>query len=589
MAPERGQTRSFASRVAPAGPSNRRPPVFRSGAFVPGEGSRVIHEYASVAQLQDFRADICVIGGGPVGIVTALALADRGFRVLLLESGGRSPRPEIQALSEAENRNPGHHHAPHITVARRLGGTANLWGGRCLPFDPIDFRDRPWLGLSAWPIDEADLAPWLEAACAALGAGRPVYREPLAGVGADPAFSIDTLERWSNTPRTQNLHKAALESRADIAVALGATALGFDYDADGRIEAVRLHLEGQGAGTLPVARVVLAAGGNESTRLLLAEQRRAPARFGGADGPLGRFYMGHVNGSIADITFANRALHDGLNFHVDANGSYVRRRLVPSAATQAEAALANVAFWPVVPAIHNPAHRSGPLSAIFLGLSIGPLARKLIAEPIRLKHVGPPPYRRGAHIRNLLLDAPRVIGFMPWFLWHNRVAKMRLPGFFLENPARRYALEYHSEHLPEAESRMVLGSETDRLGLPRLSIDLRFSQADAASVLRAHQALEGWLGRNGLGTLDYYTAPEGRAQAVLDEAKHGNHQVGTIRMGRDAARAVVDGQCRSFDVPNLFVVSTAVLPTSGQANPTLTAVQLGLRLAAHLAACRGAA
>ena len=46
---------------------------------------------------------------------------------------------------------------------------------------------------------------------------------------------------------------------------------------------------------------------------------------------------------------------------------------------------------------------------------------------------------------------------------------------------------------------------------------------------------------------------------------------------------MIDGDCRAFDVPNLHVVSTAVLPTSGQANPTLTAVQLGLRLAARLA------
>ncbi len=55
-------------------------------------------------------------------------------------------------------------------------------------------------------------------------------------------------------------------------------------------------------------------------------------------------------------------------------------------------------------------------------------------------------------------------------------------------------------------------------------------------------------------------------------------------MGADRTRGVVDGDCRGFDTPNLYVVSTAVLPTSGQANPTLTAVQLGLRLAAHLAA-----
>ena len=261
----------------------------------------------------------------------------------------------------------------------------------------------------------------------------------------------------------------------------------------------------------------------------------------------------------------------------------MRRRLVPSEATQAQAELANVAFWPVVPAIADPGHRSGPLSAVFLALSIGPLARRLIAEPIRLKHAGPPPYARAPHIRNLVLDAPRTLGFVPWFLWHNRVARMRLPGFFLENPARRYGLEYHSEQLPAADSRMVLTGATDRLGLPRLAIDLRFSAADAASVLRAHQALEGWLSRNALGRLDYYAPPEGRAALVLTQAKHGNHQIGTIRMGTGRATAVVDADCRSFDVPNLHVVSTAVLPTSGQANPTLTAVQLGLRLADHLA------
>ena len=74
---------------------------------------------------------------------------------------------------------------------------------------------------------------------------------------------------------------------------------------------------------------------------------------------------------------------------------------------------------------------------------------------------------------------------------------------------------------------------------------------------------------------------------MLANAKDGAHQVGTIRMAADASRGLVDGHCRSFEVPNLFVVSTAVLPSSGQANPTLTAVQLGLRLADALAAGLG--
>jgi choline dehydrogenase-like flavoprotein len=549
----------------------------------------MIDAHPTFDALRGFGAEIGVIGAGPVGIVTALALARHGFRVLLLESGRHRVEAAAQALSKAERFDAGTHHEPSSTVARRLGGASNLWGGRCLPYDPVDFAPRPWLALPPWPIGPEDLAPYAEAACAYLAAGAAVWRAPLPGVVADEAFDVAALERWSNVPRLQNLHREALATSAGLCVALGATALGFDYDDGGRIAAVDLHLEGEGRGRLPVPAVVLAAGGNESTRLLLAEQRRHGHLFGGCDGPLGRTYMGHLNGQIADIVFESRTLHDGLDFHVDAHGSYVRRRLVPSPALQAAARLTNVAFWPVVPGIADPAHRSGPLSAVFLALSVPPLGRRLIAEPIRLRHVGEAPYRRLAHLCNLLLDPLRTAGFAPWFLWKTKMARPRLPGLFLANPARRYGLEFHAEHLPDPESRLTLGETADRLGLPRLRIDLRFSQADAAAVVRAHDALEAWLARNRLARLVWRVPEVDRAAAVLAEARHGNHQIGTIRMGPSRAAAVVDGDCRAFDVENLHVVSTAVLPTSGQANPTMTAVQLGLRLADHLAARRGAA
>jgi choline dehydrogenase-like flavoprotein len=542
----------------------------------------MILDAPALEALEAFGADVCVIGAGPVGIVAALELSARGARVLLLESGGRGASAAAQALSAHENLRPESHHEPEIAVARRLGGTSNLWGGRCLPFDPVDFAPRPWPELPAWPIGPADLAPHAAAACRYLAAGAPVWREALPGVAADPAFAWETLERWSNVPRLQVLHRDALERRPTLLVALGTTALGFASDGAGRIEAVELHLEGRGRGRLAVREVLLAAGGAESTRLLLAEQARRPELFGGADGPLGRFYMGHVTGRIADIVFENAALHDGLDFHVDAHGSYVRRRLTPSPATQAEARLLNVAFWPVAPQAADPAHRSGPLSAAFLVLSVGPLGRALIAESLRRKMVGPPPHRRGPHLRNVLLDPLSTLVAIPDYLWRSRIARMRLPGFFLTNRARRYGLEYHSEQLPMPDSRLTLSQATDRHGLPLLRIELRFAAEDAASVVRAHDALEAWLGRNRLARLDYRAPRDARAAAVLAMAQHGTHQVGTIRMGACRRTAVVDGDCRAFDAPNLHVLSTAVLPTSGQANPTFTAVQLALRLAARL-------
>lgn len=548
----------------------------------------MIDETPSAETIRGFGADICVIGGGPVGIVTALALEEKGLRVLLLESGGFRTAPEAQALSEGENLRPDNNYRPDITVARQLGGTSNLWGGRCLPYDPIDFRNRPWLDVPQWPLSERDLAPFLEPACAALGAGQAVFRAPLAGVKADDAFSYDTLERWSNMPRIHSLHRRALTERKGLLVALGVTVLGFGYGPEGRIRRLKIHLEGRGREEISVASVVLAAGGNESTRLLLAEERRRPGLFGGSEGPLGRYYMGHLNGQIADIVLESQALHDGLDFFVDDHGSYVRRRLVPAEWVQEREALANVAFWPVVPEIADPAHRSGPLSAVFLALSVPAFGKRLIAEAIREKHLGPPPYRRGRHIVNVLRDPLRTLGFGPRFLWRNKVARPRLPGLFLTNPARRYGLEYHSEQLPNPDSRLTLAETTDRLGLPRLRLELRFSEADAGSILRAHAALGAWLERNGLGRLNYRVPEAERISAVLAEAKHGNHQIGTIRMGLSAREGVVDRNCRTFGVTNLHVVSTAVLPTSSQANPTLTAVQLGLRLADHIAAERHA-
>lgn len=538
-------------------------------------------------QLADHAADVVVIGAGPLGIVTALSLADQGRRVLVLESGGTTRA--AQDLAEAEVLTPETHHAADITTARRLGGAGNLWGGRCVPFDAIDFAPRPWLDLPAWPVGQADLDPWLAPACAALGAGDPVYHDAADGVAPrSDAFSVDRLERWSNQPRTHKLHATRLAEDAAIAVALETTATGFRYGPDGRVTGTEAVAAGRPI-HIGAPEVILAGGGNASVQLLLNEQARRPALFGGADGPLGRFYMGHVNGQIADIVLTDEALHDAMDFYVDAHGSYVRRRITPSDATQRAERLANVAFWPVVPEISQAEHGSGPLSAVFLALSFPGLGKRIIAEPIRLKHVGRPPYRRLRHIRNLLTDPLSTLSFVPSFLWRRRYARYRVPGFFLRNPGRRYGLEFHAEHLPQRDSRLTLSNAKDATGLRRLRIDFRFSDEDAASVIRAHRALEEWLAGEGYGRLIYRFAEDDLAAGVFAEAKHGNHQIGTIRMGGSAADGVVDGWGTCFDVPNLHVVSTAILPTSSQANPTLLAAQLGLRLANRLAATRGGA
>ena len=72
-----------------------------------------------------------------------------------------------------------------------------------------------------------------------------------------------------------------------------------------------------------------------------------------------------------------------------------------------------------------------------------------------------------------------------------------------------------------------------------------------------------------------------QTETVLEGAV-GYHASGTCRMGATPEDGVVDGDLRVHDVENLYVCSTAVFPSVGAVNPTLTLVALAFRLADHL-------
>ena len=88
-------------------------------------------------------ADLAVIGAGPAGIVVALEAAQQGISVVLLESGGRAFDQSVQELAEAAEWDRRRHAPLSLSTRRQVGGTSNIWGGRCVPFDPVDFLSRP--------------------------------------------------------------------------------------------------------------------------------------------------------------------------------------------------------------------------------------------------------------------------------------------------------------------------------------------------------------------------------------------------------------------------------------------------------------
>lgn len=528
------------------------------------------------------RVETCIIGSGPAGITLALELAARGRPSLLLESGGASAGP-VQELAGADIVDPAVHDDMSIAVARRFGGASNLWGGRCMPLDACDFEPRPYAQDMRWPLGFADLAPWYPVACRYATCGEPVFANPMPGVrAANDDFGFEAIERASNIPRMQKAHARALEQSELVDVRLNATVVDFEIAESGMIEAaIVAGVDGQRR-RIVADRFVIAAGGLDSTRLLMIAQRHRPGMFGGPNGPLGRYYMGHIIGEIADIFFLDDRFDDAFDLLRDGKGSYTRRRFTPSLDLQKRHGLPNICFWPIVPPIADPRHRSGALSAVALALSTPGLKDLLLPEAIRIRHVGPHVDWQ-PHLRNVLSDAPRMAAFLLHFVWRRYIASERIPGYFIRNRSMRYGLSYHCEQSPRADSRVTLSDSTDSLGVPRLRIDLRFAREDAEGVVRAHERLADWLQRSNIAEVHYRQPKAQNVDAVVARMSHGTHQIGTARMGANRNEGVVDRDLRCFDAPNLHVASSAVFCTSSQANPTLSIIAFAARLAERLA------
>jgi choline dehydrogenase-like flavoprotein len=163
------------------------------------------------------------------------------------------------------------------------------------------------------------------------------------------------------------------------------------------------------------------------------------------------------------------------------------------------------------------------------------------------------------------------------------IRKPKKPGFIVHNKGGRYAMHYHAEQAPNVLSRITLTNEKDAFGMWRALIDIRYSDQDVESVLESHRLLNEALRANGIGKLIYWKSSDEARAWVADAAGDGFHQIGGVRMGIDPSTSVVDPDLNVHGLSNFSVASSAVFPSGGQANSTLLAVALAIRLAHRLA------
>ncbi len=546
----------------------------------------MIIDAGDVDVTQPLSADICIVGSGAAGISLALKLADSGLAVLLLEAGGLKAEPETQTLYSGSVTNTLLHSPPDTYRQRRFGGTTTIWGGRCMPFDEIDFEKREYIPHSDWPISLEDLEPYYPEANRLCEAGEYAYtmdsafntpRPPMIEGFESENFSTHTLERFSCPTDFGMRYIHKLRSARNIQLVLHANVINIQAGANGKnITGLTISTRDGKRHQILARTYVLATGGLETARLLLSNNDVHKNGLGNDHDVVGRYYMCHIAGTIGTLHINRPLTSLWHGYDISDDGVYCRRRIALRPGTQRNQQIGNFVARLHHPRITLPEHKNAILSLLYL-------AKPFIPYEYAKRLHGDDRASFGTwlkHVRNVCAGPFDAAGFAWHMLRDRKFADRKFPSIIIKPKAPIFSLDFHAEQQPNINSRITLGEEKDIFGVARINVDWRYTHGDVDTVSRSIALLAEDMKNTKIGRLEYN--PESVEYEMTRYGAYGGHHIGTARMGTDRHTSVVNSHCRLHDIENLYVASSAVFPTSSQANPTLTIVALSLRLAEHL-------
>lgn len=526
---------------------------------------------------QDISVDVLIIGSGIAGALAGAKLAGKGLTVAFLESGKRIERSDAvqtfwdAAIKVPESAYPNDPTAPHplshrigdyyqqmgpetfkSTYIKVVGGTTWHWLGTTLRNVPADFKLKSLYGHAVdWPFDYDALEPFYLAAEQEIGVSgdnREDLGSPRSGDFPMPVIPMTYLDKQfakalegskyqvRSTPQGRNsVDREDRPQCCGSGSCIPVCPVQAKYDAT-------VHLaQAEAAGAVIYDQTT-------ATRLNLGTDGEiASVDFRRADGSTGTA-KGKVVVVAAHAIETPRLLlnsaQEGAANGIANSSDQVGRNLMdhPSKLSWAETP---EPVWPY----------RGPLSTSGIeNVRDGDFRKERAAFRIEIGNDG----------HNWPTGAPLSTAAA--------LAKQGLRGAELDAAikkatSRHIRLASLVEQTPEAENRVTLDPDKrDANGMPLPRIHYDYSDYTRAGLDAAQQAHDEVFAALGATNINH-----------AKDVNGSGHVIGTVRMGTDAASAVVDADLRSFNHHNLFLLGSGTFPTSATANPTLTIAALSLR------------
>ena len=521
----------------------------------------------------------------------------------MLESGDENPDARTQALAEG--------HAvglPYFKLdearLRYLGGATNHWGRFARPFPDSDFAAKPWLPGSGWPIGLRELGGYSAQAERVVGLTEHRWttdwwdaRDRFTPLPVDPARVVTrVVQIISQGPKSLGVrYHDELAAARTVTVYRHANVTSIDLDESGRsVREISVAVLSGPRFTVQARHFVLAAGGLENPRLLLASSSRFPQGVGNQNDLVGRYFLEHPRFVAGALLPSSPNLSVGFYEAHNVGSSRISAYLAAADDVQVREQILDVqarlapAYTPEFAAAltSDEAAELRDLVGAVRDIELGPLAEHLPSVtadlvtanqylvpgapiPVPYPHVLAKLARSSAAERAALL--PRLFGNIAAAGYQEATGK---------GPVKQLNVVTRIDPAPNRDSRVLLVEDRDELGMRRIALDWRLSDADRYSVRRSMEIFAAEFARAGLGRLRITFDDAGSDWP--DDLAGGGHHIGTTRMSPDPKQGVVDTDCAVHGIGNLHVAGSSVFPTSGSATPTLMIIALALRLADRL-------
>jgi len=490
--------------------------------------------------------DIVIIGAGAAGIVCANRINKRNpsIKIAVIESGGLTKNDIIDNLDT--NKSIGNKINFKNSIARYLGGKTNLWSGRIVDIDNHEFKK--------WPLSKEDIKKWKNLAMKFLTKNYSLkkLKQDSNSFIKNDVFNKIIGQNFNQSPSLfikLKRFKLNYKKNQNLDLFINGTAVKLNH-LNKKITNLEVISSISGKKFIFNSKYfVCCNGGLEVVKLLFHSGKDKKIGLANSSNKLGLNFSGHPRG-VNGLIKLNKRIN--IDKHYFCSNKKINKNmkiefgleLSDNKAQENNISKSRICFDPILKDLH---------SSFFYSLNKKSKNKRKLLNKLNFKE------------RNYIIGLILFIRL--------KIKKLlRMPIYTKYFIVRNYCASSLNN-----KSKVFLSKDKDFHGFEKLKVDWKISYNDKRSLILTHKFLSDTLISEKLGILDSKIT-----NYDWDIWNGSSHFMSTTIMSKSKKSGVVDTDCRTHDINNLYICGPSIFPTPTSSNPMLYIVMFSMRLSDHL-------